>query len=66
MCITRTSIWVFDNTTVSAVDKAVNGLMDALRYNELSVRAWVFIVMGDGEFYISHVVIIAQSKITPT
>ena len=27
----------FDNTTISAVDKVINGLMDALRYNGTSI-----------------------------
>lgn len=40
----------FDNTTVSAVDKAINGLMDALRYNGQVLGREFPIVMGDGEF----------------
>lgn len=41
----------FDNTTVSAVDKAINGLMDALRYNGQVLGREFPIVMGDGEFF---------------
>ena len=42
----------FDNTTVSAVDKAINGLMDALRYNGQVLGREFPIVMGNGEFYV--------------
>ncbi|MEL0611495.1 DUF2310 family Zn-ribbon-containing protein, partial [Vibrio echinoideorum] len=42
----------FENTTVRAVDKAVNGVMDALRYNGQVLGREVPIVMGDGEFYV--------------
>ena len=42
----------FDNTTVSAVDKAINGLMDALRYNGQVLGREFPIVMGDGEFFV--------------
>ena len=42
----------FDNTTVSAVDKAVNGLMDAFRYNGQVLGRECPIVMGDGEFFV--------------
>lgn len=45
----------FDNTTVSAVDKAINGLMDALRYNGQVLGREFPIVMGDGEFFVRAV-----------
>lgn len=38
----------FDNTTISAVDKAINGLMDALRYNGQVLGREFPIVLGDG------------------
>lgn len=40
----------FDNTTISAVDKAINGLMDALRYNGQVLGREFPIVMGEGIF----------------
>ena len=40
----------FDNTTISAVDKAINGLMDALRYNGQILGREFPIVMGEGVF----------------
>lgn len=40
----------FDNTTISAVDKAINGLMDALRYNGQVLGREFPIVLGDGVF----------------
>ncbi len=49
----------FDNTTVSAVDKAINGLMDALRYNGQVLGREFPIVMGEGEF---SFVLFAQNK----
>jgi len=45
----------FDNTTISAVDKAINGLMDALRYNGQVLGREFPIVMGDGEFFVRAV-----------
>ena len=42
----------FDNTTVTAVDKAINGLMDALRYNGQVLGREFPIVMGEGEFFV--------------
>lgn len=40
----------FDNTTVSAVDKAINGLMEALRYNGQILGREFPIAMGEGVF----------------
>lgn len=54
----------FDNTTVSAVDKAINGLMDALRYNGQVLGREFPIVMGDGEFYV-RVVCPEQDSLHP-
>jgi predicted nucleic acid-binding Zn ribbon protein len=45
----------FDNTTVSAVDKAINGLMDALRYNGQVLGREFPIVMGEGAFFVRAV-----------
>nr|WP_211092014.1 Zn-ribbon-containing protein [Vibrio agarilyticus] len=45
----------FDNTTISAVDKAINGLMDALRYNGQVLGREFPIVMGEGEFFVRTV-----------
>lgn len=45
----------FDNTTVDAVDKAINGLMDALRYNGQVLGREFPIIMGEGEFYVRAV-----------
>ncbi len=45
----------FDNTTISAVDKAINGLMDALRYNGQVLGREFPIVLGDGVFYVRAV-----------
>ncbi|MGL5431039.1 MAG: Zn-ribbon-containing protein [Vibrio sp.] len=45
----------FDNTTISAVDKAINGLMDALRYNGQVLGREFPIVLGDGVFYLRAV-----------
>lgn len=54
----------FDNTTVSAVDKAINGLMDALRYNGQVLGREFPIVMGDGEFFV-RVVCPEQDSLHP-
>ena len=40
----------FDNTTISAVDKAINGLMEALRYNGQILGREFPIIMGEGVF----------------
>lgn len=40
----------FDNTTVSAVDRAINGLMEALRYNGQILGREFPVVMGEGTF----------------
>lgn len=45
----------FDNTTVSAVDSAINGLMDALRYNGQVLGREFPIIMGEGEFRVRAV-----------
>ncbi len=38
----------FDNTTISAVEKGINGLMDALRYNGQVLGREFPVVMGEG------------------
>ncbi len=45
----------FDNTTISAVDKAINGLMYALRYNGQVLGREFPIILGEGEFYVRAV-----------
>ncbi|MGV3003073.1 Zn-ribbon-containing protein [Vibrio sp. E150_018] len=40
----------FDNTTIDAVEKAINGLFDALRYNGQILGREFPIIIGDGEF----------------
>lgn len=45
----------FDNTTISAVDAAINGLMDALRYNGQVLGREFPIVMDDGIFRVRAV-----------
>lgn len=45
----------FDNTTISAVDKAINGLMDALRYNGQVLGREFPVILGEGEFYVRAV-----------
>lgn len=42
----------FDNTTISAVDRSVNRLVEALRYNGQILGREFPIVMGDGIFYL--------------
>lgn len=42
----------FDNTTVSAVDKAINSLMEALRFNGQILGREFPVVMGEGVFYV--------------
>ncbi|MDF5223380.1 DUF2310 family Zn-ribbon-containing protein, partial [Vibrio parahaemolyticus] len=54
----------FDNTTVSALDKAINGLMDALRYNGQVLGREFPIVMGEGEFFV-RVVCPEQDSLHP-
>ncbi|MGX9418754.1 Zn-ribbon-containing protein [Vibrio sp. RC27] len=41
----------FDNTTLTAVDKAINGLLEALRYNGQILGREFPIIMGDAEFF---------------
>lgn len=45
----------FDNTTVTAVERAVNRLMDALRYNGQVLGREFPIVMGEGQFSVRAV-----------
>ena len=45
----------FDDTTLTAVDKAVNGLVEALRYNGQILGREFPIVMGDAEFFLRAV-----------
>ncbi len=45
----------FTNTTISAVDKAINGLMDALRYNGQVLGREFPVSMGEGVFYLRTV-----------
>lgn len=45
----------FDNTTIPAVDTAINGLMDALRYNGQVLGREFPIVMDDGVFKVRAV-----------
>ncbi|WEM42830.1 Zn-ribbon-containing protein [Photobacterium sp. DA100] len=45
----------FDNTTVAAVDSAINGLMDALRYNGQVLGREFPIVMDEGTFKVRAV-----------
>lgn len=45
----------FDNTTISAVEKGINGLMDALRYNGQVLGREFPVVMGEGEFFVRAV-----------
>ncbi len=40
----------FDNTTFDAVEKGINGLLEALRYNGQILGREFPIIMGDGEF----------------
>ncbi|MDA9556224.1 Zn-ribbon-containing protein [Vibrio sp.] len=42
----------FDNTTISAVERSINGLLDALRYNGQILGREFPIVMGDAEFFV--------------
>jgi predicted nucleic acid-binding Zn ribbon protein len=45
----------FDDTTVSAVEKGINGLMEALRYNGQVLGREFPVVMGDGIFTVRAV-----------
>ena len=54
----------FDNTTITAVEKGINGLMDALRFNGQVLGREFPIVMGDGEFYV-RVVCPEQDSLHP-
>ncbi|HBV74932.1 MULTISPECIES: Zn-ribbon-containing protein [Vibrio] len=40
----------FDNTTIDAVERSINGLLDALRYNGQVLGREFPIIIGDGEF----------------
>ena len=42
----------FDNTTVSAVDKGINGLIEALRFNGQILGREFPIIMGEGTFHV--------------
>ncbi|WED27351.1 Zn-ribbon-containing protein [Vibrio sp. DW001] len=55
MIVAELQFECFDNTTVSAVDKGVNSLMEALRYNGQILGREFPIVMGDGVFYVRAV-----------
>ncbi|WED21193.1 Zn-ribbon-containing protein [Vibrio sp. JC009] len=50
MYVTELIFECFDNTTVSAVDRAINGLMEALRYNGQVLGREFPIAMGEGTF----------------
>lgn len=52
MIVAELQFECFDNTTVSAVDKGVNGLIEALRYNGQILGREFPIIMGDGVFYV--------------
>lgn len=52
MYVVQMEFECFDNTTVSAVDKAINGLMEALRYNGQILGREFPIIIGDGIFYV--------------
>jgi predicted nucleic acid-binding Zn ribbon protein len=45
----------FDNTTLTAVDNAINGLIEALRYNGQILGREFPIVMGEAEFFVQAV-----------
>lgn len=51
----------FDNTTVSAVDRAINGLMEALRFNGQVLGREFPITMGEGTFTVRVVCPEAES-----
>ncbi|MFD2179272.1 Zn-ribbon-containing protein [Veronia pacifica] len=55
MFVVELTFECFDNTTISAVDRAVNGLMDALRYNGQVLGREFPMVMGDGLFQVRAV-----------
>ncbi|MEZ8082463.1 hypothetical protein A1OW_10115 [Enterovibrio norvegicus] len=55
MYVVELTFECFDDTTVSAVDLAVNGLMDALRYNGQVLGREFPMVMGDGQFHVRAV-----------
>lgn len=55
MYVTELLFECFDNTTVNAVDKAINGLIEALRYNGQILGREFPIVMGDGTFLVRAV-----------
>ncbi|WP_081721600.1 Zn-ribbon-containing protein [Salinivibrio socompensis] len=50
MILTELTFECFDNTTVSAVDRTLNGLMDALRYNGQVLGREFPILMQEGQF----------------
>lgn len=45
----------FDNTTFSAVEKAINGLMEALRFNGQILGREFPVIVGNGEFFVRAV-----------
>ncbi|MDO6500356.1 Zn-ribbon-containing protein [Photobacterium sanguinicancri] len=55
MYVVEMSFECFDNTTVSAVDQAINGLMDALRYNGQVLGREFPIVMDEAIFRVRAV-----------
>ncbi|KXF81019.1 Zn-ribbon-containing protein [Enterovibrio coralii] len=55
MYVVELTFECFDDTTISAVDRAVNGLMDALRYNGQVLGREFPMVMGDGQFHVRAV-----------
>ncbi|EOD81087.1 Nucleic-acid-binding protein [Grimontia indica] len=55
MYVVELTFECFDDTTISAVDRAVNGLMDALRYNGQVLGREFPMVLGDGQFHVRAV-----------
>ncbi|MEZ8095964.1 Zn-ribbon-containing protein [Photobacterium swingsii] len=55
MYVVEMSFECFDNTTISAVDQAINGLMDALRYNGQVLGREFPIVMDEAIFRVRAV-----------
>ncbi|MDC0610420.1 Zn-ribbon-containing protein [Vibrio sp.] len=45
----------FDNTTFTAVERAINGLMEALRYNGQVLGREFPVIVGEGEFFVRAV-----------
>ncbi|WP_028024358.1 Zn-ribbon-containing protein [Enterovibrio calviensis] len=55
MYVVELTFECFDDTTISAVDRSVNGLMDALRYNGQVLGREFPMVMGEGVFHVRAV-----------